>query len=322
MNNTNIASQLDTLRPNVNSSEGFGEESGFSLRSILQILSRRWLVFSVVSVAVCAFQVSNILKRPPIYQESFSLLVQPPEQDITNPLPGASGANSNGGIQMGDYYDTQISILMGNKLLTPVLKKIYQKYPFLNDYNFGYNGLLRQMFIRRQNEGQILIVNYQDQDPERVQFVLQQLADTYLKYTQNDQRNKTEEKLEFVNQQIPILQKQVLFLQTELLKLQQKYNFYNPEKQGDFHSTTLNTTLEKKGEVKLQITQTQNMVKMLEKQLNVTESQAIALDTLSQSPQYMQLVSRLNEINLELAKQSTRFTDDNLLVQQLRAERE
>jgi capsular exopolysaccharide synthesis family protein len=297
------------------------DSSEAGIQNVIGILRRRWLVLSLVSLSVFTFQLSKALKAPPVYEAQFQLLIQRPEQDITNPLEGAAILSQGRGSD-DDYYNTQMTILLGNKLLNPVLQKIYQKYPYLNKHTFGYDEFLRQLSISRPEKGQILTVRYIDSDPQRVEFVLQSLAKAFLDYTKEDQDLKTQEKLKFVNQQIPLLQRQVITLQDRLLRLKEKYEFYNPEDQGQFYGNDLNITSQKKREVTLQIQQIESMINILEIKLNTTENKALALDTLAQSPQYLQLISKLNEINLELAKQSNRLTDDNVVVQQLKADRE
>jgi capsular exopolysaccharide synthesis family protein len=297
------------------------DSSEAGIQNVIGILRRRWLVLSLVSLSVFTFQLSKALKAPPVYEAQFQLLIQRPEQDITNPLEGAAILSQGRGSD-DDYYNTQMTILLGNKLLNPVLQKIYQKYPDFNKHTFGYDEFLRQLSISRPEKGQILTVRYIDSDPQRVEFVLQSLAKAFLDYTKEDQDLKTQEKLKFVNQQIPLLQRQVITLQDRLLRLKEKYEFYNPEEQGQFYGNDLNITSQKKREVTLQIQQIESIINILEIKLNTTENKALALDTLAQSPQYLQLISKLNEINLELAKQSNRLTDDNVVVQQLKADRE
>ena len=297
--------------------EGGGNSS--NIQSFLAIFSRRWWVILGVGLTVTSYQVITDLKRPPIYQSEFQLLVQPPEQDITNPLAGANEILTNS--NSGDYFATQISILLSNKILNPVVETIREKYPELGK-DFNYSVLASKMTISQVNKGQILSISYRDNDPKRVKFVLDQLAKAYLQYTLQEQRLKSQQKLGFISQQLPLLQQRVTSLQQELLKLQQNNNFFDPQAQGGMLNDSLNTILQKKQDVEIQIQQNRIVSNSLRQQLGSTESQAIALDTLSQSPQYGELLARLNQINMQLAKDSTRLTDDNLLVQQLKAERD
>lgn len=311
----NLSSQSPFFSP---TSENKGNQ--LDIQPFLAILGRRWWVILGVGLTVTGYQVITDLKRPPIYQSEFQLLVQPPEQDITNPLAGASEILANNG-NNGDYFSTQITILLSNKILNPVVEKVHAKYPELKK-DFNYGTLSSKMTVSQVNKGQILAISYQDSDPQRVKFVLDQLAKAYLQYTLQEQRLKSQQKLGFITQQLPLIQQRVTFLQQELLKLQQKNNFFDPQAQGGMLNDSLNTILQKKQDVEIQIQQNQILATSLRQQLGSTESQAIALDTLSQSSQYGELLARLNQINMQLAKDSTRLTDDNLLIQQLKTERD
>jgi succinoglycan biosynthesis transport protein ExoP len=311
----NLSSQLPVFS---NFSES--KENEFNIQSFLAILGRRWWVILGVGLTFTSYQVITDLKRPPIYQSDFQLLVQPPEQDITNPLAGAGQIFANNG-STGDYFSTQISILLSNKILNPVVEKIREKYPELKE-SLDYSILASRMTVSQVNNGQILSISYRDNEPKRVKFVLDQLAKAYLQYTLQEQRLKSQQKLGFISQQLPLLQQRVTSLQQELLKLQQNNNFFDPQAQGGMLNDSLNTILQKKQDVEIQIQQNRIVSNSLRQQLGSTESQAIALDTLSQSPQYGELLARLNQINMQLAKDSTRLTDDNLLIQQLKTERD
>jgi polysaccharide biosynthesis transport protein len=311
----NLSSQLPAF-----STISENRSNEFNISSFLAILGRRWWVILGVGLTVASYQVITDLKRPPIYRSEFQLLVQPPEQDITNPLAGAGEILANNG-NNGDYFSTQITILLSNKILNPVVAKIHERYPELKK-DFDYSTLASKMTVSQVNKGQILSISYQDSDPQRVKFVLDQLANAYLQYTLQEQRLKTQQKLGFITQQLPLLQQRVTLSQQELLKLQQSNNFFDPQAQGGMLNDSLNTILKNKQDVEIQIQQNQILATSLLQQLGSTESQAIALDTLSQSPQYGELLARLNQINMQLAKDSTRLTDDNLLIQQLKAERD
>jgi capsular exopolysaccharide synthesis family protein len=311
----NLSSQLPTF-----STISENRANEFNISSFLAILGRRWWVILGVGLTVASYQVITDLKRPPIYKSNFQLLVQPPEQDITNPLDGAGQILANNR-NTGDYFSTQITILLSNKILNPVVDKIHQKYPELKE-SFDYSTLASRMTISQVNKGQILSISYQDSDPKRVKFVLDQLAKAYLQHTLQEQKLKSQQKLGFITQQLPLLQQRVTFLQQELLKLQQDNNFFDPQAQGGTLNANLNTILQRKQDVEIQIQQNQILSNSLRQQLGSTESQAIALETLSQSAQYGALLSRLNQINMRLAEESTRLTEDNPLIQSLKAERD
>ncbi len=297
------------------------DNPGFSLQSIKNIVIRRWIVITIASVAVFAFQLTSDFRRPPVYQEKFDLLVQPPEQGLPNPLAGTAGARGSTNYSGRDYYATQVTFLLSNKLLNPVLKTIYQKYPELNETNFGYKTFVQRINITKPEEGEIITITYGDLNRDRVKFVLEQLAKAYLEFTIDYQSDASEQRLKFVTEQLPLIRKRVAELQEESIRLQQAYNFFSADSEGETISALLNSILQKKQEISVQILQSQETINGLKQQLGITENQAIVLNSLSQSPQYLQLLGRLNEINLQLAKESTQLTDENIVIQQLKAER-
>ena len=68
------------------------------------------------------------VKQPPVYKESFQLLIPPPNADsLSNPLLGQI-ASLSGGRADESYYATQLDLLESNKLLTPVVSCYISKW--------------------------------------------------------------------------------------------------------------------------------------------------------------------------------------------------
>lgn len=302
-----------------------GRKTDSDVQSFLAILGRRWWIILGVGLTVFVYQTLTDLRRPPVYKEQFQLLIQPPQQDITNPLEGAAqvfiggASNSSGG---GDYYATQITILLSNRLLQPVVNKLWEKYPELKAKNFSYEQLRSQIRITQIDKGAIVEISYQDSDPERVKFVLDQLAAAYLEYTLKDQQIRNQQQLLFINQQLPAIGSRVDSLQQQLLTIQQTNNFFDPAVQGGSVNQSLNDIIKQKEEVAIEIQRHKILAERFQQQLGSEESKAIALHNLSQSPQYNQLLARLNEIDMKLAQNNSRFTDDYALTRELKEEKE
>ncbi|MFM7578013.1 MAG: hypothetical protein ACKO5Q_13875, partial [Microcystaceae cyanobacterium] len=163
---------------------------------------------------------------------------------------------------------------------------------------------------------------YQDSDPERVKFVLDQLAAAYLEYTLKDQQIRNQQQLLFINQQLPAIGNRVDSLQQQLLTIQQTNNFFDPAVQGGSVNQSLNDIIKQKEEVAIEIQRYKIMAERFRQQLGSEESKSIALHNLSQSPQYSQLLARLNEIDMKLAQNDSRFTDDYALTRELKEEKE
>ena len=106
------------------------EEEEIDLKGITQIVRRRgWWILAVGSV-VSGLVGLYLFKQPPVYKESFQLLIPPPNADsLSNPILGEIASMSGVG---GDnaYYGTQLQILVSNILLTPVVEQLRQQKQF------------------------------------------------------------------------------------------------------------------------------------------------------------------------------------------------
>ncbi len=165
-------------------------------------------------------------------------------------------------------------------------------------------------------------VGFQDKDPKLVEFVLRALSNAYLAYTLEDQNIKSAQQLSFVDKQISAVKKQLADLQKQLQEFRLKTNFIDPQSQGTVISSSLVALNQSKQQNDAELNQSIALYNNLRKQLGIGEEQAIALSALTESPRYMGLLNQLREIDSKLAAASARYTDDNIIIQQLQTERE
>lgn len=121
-------------------------------------------------------------------------------------------------------YNTQIIVLRSPEILVPIAKNISVRYPDIN-----YDSLLAGLKISRYQETKILEISYQDSDPHKIQFVLEQLAKGYLKYSLQEQQTNLRQGIQFVNTQLPQLQGRVNSLQLQLQRFREQYSLFSPE---------------------------------------------------------------------------------------------
>ena len=302
------------------------EEEEIDLKGITQIVRRRgWWMLAVGSV-VGGLVGLYLFKQPPVYKESFQLLIPPPNADsLSNPILGEIASMSGVG---GDnsYYGTQLQILVSNILLTPVVEQLRQQKQFFEDeeqrQTFTLKDFLRRLKVTKSKDTQIVEILYQANSPEEVKFVLTRLASTYLRHAINAKTRQSDQKLLFVDQQIPVIKQRILLLQKQLEQFRLKNDFIDPINQGGVIADGLKELNKAKqinnAELKDAIAFYQN----LSKQLGISQQQAIILNALNESPRYGSLLTKLQEVDTKLATASTRFTEDSPIIQQLQTERQ
>ncbi|MCH2243151.1 MAG: polysaccharide biosynthesis tyrosine autokinase [Crocosphaera sp.] len=300
------------------------EEISLSWTQIKCWFRRRvWLVGSVFLV-VSGSAIAYAWSRPPVYEESFKLLIEIPSE--TSLIPGlGSGIANLGGLSAPDesYVLTQIQVLYGYKIIAPVLEKIQERYPPETEEDvIKYESFVQNSLrINNPKDTNIIQITYSAQDPKKVNFVLSELANTYLEYSQQAPQNKQTQGLRFVEMQLPELQDKVSQLEGELKRFRQRHNIVDPESQSRLLTTNLTRLIEKQQENRAQLYQAQIRYGNLQQQLGIDKEQARILAALSQSPRYMSLLAKLREVDTKLAAETTRFTGDNPAIRKLNQER-
>ncbi|MGK7923144.1 MAG: GumC family protein [Trichodesmium sp.] len=224
-------------------------------------------------------------------------------------------------------YKSQIQVLKSPQIMQPIIADIQKEYPEIN-YNSLFGKSENKIFgreklqIQRLDDTKIIQVNYQDSDPKKIKFILDKVAAAYTNYGQNDLKNQSDERLYFVEQQIPKYQEKVKKLREELQKLQQEYLFINPEVKSQEIAAERNQIQSQKLENKILLDQQRSLHAMLQSQLGINPEEALIASALSQAPRYQSLLNQLQEVETTIALESARFTEKAPQMQALYKQRE
>lgn len=293
------------------------EEDGdnIDLRQLASIVKHRFRLIGAVALGTIAIATMITFNKEPLYRGSFQLLVEPVTNEEDNPLSVLEQDWS------GLDYETQIEVLRSPSVLSPIIRILAREYPEIE-----YNQLIRPkkspLKIEQVDETKILKVSYVDPDPAKIQFVLKNLSDAYLSYSLEERRVEVKQGIEFVENQLPGVRARVDELQEKLQKFRQKYNLLNPEEQATLLSKKLVDFEQKQFETSAQLKETKSLYDLLQQQLGLQPQQALAASYLSESPRYQKLLDELQQVEVELAKESARFLPTNPEVQALQDKKE
>ena len=294
------------------------DQDKLDLGKILAIARRRLIIIAGVAIAVASGVAAKVMKQVPNYEGKFQLLVGPASGgDKVDELTQALSKSTDMRVERPDY-ETQIQVLWSPQVMSPIVKQIQKRYPELN-----YDMLRSKLAISRLAETKILEVRYQDSDPEKIRFILEQFAQGYIKYSESEQRTSLSQGLKFVNQQTEALKQRVNDLQLSIQNLRQTYKIVDPETQGQQLTNRVGDISKQRQETESQLGEAQKLYAELQTQLSelgVTPEQAIASSALSEAPRYQQLLNQLSEVKSKIAKESARLQDDNPIMQRLRDE--
>lgn len=290
-----------------------------NLRQLLTITRRRAWVIVGVAIATTSAIAFWTLSQTPKYEGKFQLLVEPvTEEGNLNKLTQARGITSEPVPTSGLDYDTQIQVLRSANLMNPIVEEIHKLNNRYQDVN--YDSLINngQLKINRLEQTKILEVRYRDTDPDKVKFVLHQVARGYLRYSLQARQTNLRQGIQFVDGQLPQLRARVDKLQGQLQAFRQKNNLLDPESQGQQLSTRVSTIDQQQLDTQVKLREARSLYANLSSQLGSSPNEAIATATLSEAPRYQQLLNQLQEVEAKIAKESARFTEDSPTIQALR----
>ena len=277
---------------------------GLNLRPFLRTFQRQaWLVTGVAGVVMFAAMLSGG-KQPPTYEGGFRLLVEPVTSEAKMSEP-TTLTRSGGGLPDDRIfsldYPTQLEILQSPAMLSAIAEQVQTQHP-----KFSLNKLKKGLIVQRIGQDsftktKIIEVKYTGENAKEVDFVLQKTAEKYLKYSLDERKTRISEGIKFIEDQMPELQNRVNQFQGQLQALQQRYTLIDPKAQG----TELFEQVRKIGdaqlEAKRQLQELKILYANLQKQLELTPDQALAASALSEDPNRVALLQKLQEVENQIA---------------------
>lgn len=261
------------------------------------IRRRKWLVLGV-SIAVASLSWGYTLTRTPIYRGEFRVLVESTaEGDRSRQL-----LQANPSVVEPIDYSTQLEVLQSPALLEPVALQLQSTYPDLTAATLSQN-----LDIARLRDTRVLAVSYLDTHPERIQDVLEEVAQHYLRYSFQQRQSDLLQGVQFVEDQLPDLRKRVNTLQVRLERFRQNYSLIDPESRGEDLTGLLSDLEEERQKTAAQLKESQALYRSLQRQVGLNPDEALASSALSESVRYQALLNEVREIETQIAIESARF---------------
>lgn len=282
------------------------KQDGEELSQALALVRRRWPWIVGVALVIFAARSFTTLTQTPLYESNFQILVEPVTADQKLEELTVGGQNIG---RAGLDYPTQIQVLQSPELINGILKQMQDRYPELN-----YGAVVSNLAIARLQETKILDVRFRNSDPEKVHYVLQQLAAGYLRYSLQERQTNLRQGIQFVDKQLPQLQSRVDQLQRELQAFRQQNEFIDPDSQGQQLTSQRGSLAEQRLRADQELAAVTSRFQSL-------QSEEGGVAALKDSAQYQSLLSELRQIEVKIAEESTRFQASNPAIRLLEDKR-
>ncbi|WP_228042040.1 MULTISPECIES: GumC family protein [unclassified Tychonema] len=323
---TNQSRQVQQFSVDEGEELGAQPQKGLNLNPLFRTLGRKALV--IIGIVALAgggiyFQIKQSKKT---YQGDFSLLVEPVTTEARIADPAAlANRSEGGGVPSRDFfsldYATQLQILQSPQMLSAIVKQVQKKYPKMTEELLKKGLVVLRVGDNELTQTKILEVRFLGQEPELIKFVLQEVKKKYLKYSLDERKSRIGEGVNFIENQLPGLNKRVNDLKSELQVIQQQQKITDPKEQGAQLIQQVRTVETLELETQRLLQEQKTLYANLQKQLDFTPNEAIAASALSEEPQYKELLTKVKEVEGQIAVETARFKSANPIVEALERKR-
>lgn len=304
-------------------------QSRFNIRQLPTILLRQRFVILGVSCIVMSVASYFAVNAKSNYQSSMQILVS------SNLSQGAQSNNITQGADTKTIdYSTQMKLMLSSKLLQKAVDLLRANYPDITlEYLKGQKEYTKPAPLKITPENtnteaepvlnQVFEVSFEDNDPVKAQRVLEALQKVYQNYNTEQQKERLNRGLAFVNTRLPEIKKEVSQADKNLEQFRKKHNLVDPEAQSKIVLESLAEIQQQLQTTRAQLQDVNARYDSLQQEIAASSQQNAQLSSrLNQSSRYQILLNEIQKTELALAKERLRYTDDYPSVEKLKQQRQ
>lgn len=281
-------------------------------------MRRRYWLLSVFSVVLAITTIITLITKP-TYKSSMQLLVEPNYQGKEENYKNAENDFADSNVEID--YATQLNLMRSSQLIQKAVNLLLPQYPKIKVKDLKDSLVVKQLEEDKVNT-KIFEVTYIDNDPIKTQTVLETIKRVYQDYNREQQQLRLTRGLSFIDAQLPSLRENTAQTEAALDKFRKSENLIEPELQAKALIESLKDVQYELRTALAQYQEAQARFQTLQQQVKRSPQDAVVSSRFSESTRYQTLLNEIQKIDLELAKERQRFTDDNPVIQNLLEQRQ
>lgn len=289
---------------------------------IFGILIRRRFWFLGVFCLTLAIAGVQAWKAKPSYKSSLQMLVESNYQGKKQ--DGQAGADkqyADSNVEIDSA--TQLNLMKSSQLLQKAVDLLRPEYPDLKVKDIKKTLSVTQVEDGKgESKTKIFQATYSDNDATKTQKVLEAMQRVYLDYNREQQKMRLAKGLAFIDNQIPKVRDSLTQSEAALKQFRTKHNLIEPEAHAKALTDAINNIKQERRSNEAQYRELQGRYNVLKQTIDRSPKTALVSSRLTQSSRYQTLLNEIQKIDLALAQQRQRFTDDNPTVQKLILQRQ
>jgi capsular exopolysaccharide synthesis family protein len=281
------------------------------------ILKRRWLPAITIFSFILALSTFIASKKESIYRAQGQLMFnQDKASSLIGLTPAEDGSAETGGWMNADrVLDTEIRVLLSEPILQRTINAINQEN--LQGQLLNTADLKAELTIKNVLGTNVLLISYQNPDPEIAALVVNQLMNTYIQNNLSDSRSTAVVARRFITEQLPKLRQNVVSADTALRNFKEKFQIpdLNAARSALVTNTERIQSQIDSAETELAKLNAQSVA--VQKKLGMNSEEAMAVSSFSQYSVVQGLLDDLQGVQRKLADARSRYQPRNPAIENL-----
>ena len=295
-------------------------EGGLNITELKNIFLRQLPLIAGCTLGLTLLGVFKILTAPPVYSSQFELLSEPINIETQVTSTSEDSRKTREEITDVNLDEVQLKILKSHRLILRIVEALKDKYPELSYGNLTAD-LSIEIISGSQEDQNILQVIYRNPDKQKVIDVLNTLTKVYQDYSVEKRQSGIKRGVEFLDRQIPKIFTEAEEIEQQIAELRTEYNFNDPNISLDQITVRINQLAQKREENALKLQELNLTLSKLDQEL-ATEPANLTSAIDFATPRYLELLTRLREIDVEISQKSAIFSDKSEILQASQKEKQ
>ncbi len=294
------------------------ESIDLDLSNYLLAIKRHWIpAVSILATTVILSIIATSLQKPS-YQAEGRLIFKNPtfkvvgSNVVSTSMEGGESGDLKSLISTQNPLGTQMEILTSRPLLQQTIDRLQLK----NDRGkpLEVSELQAGLTPKIVGGSDILQVNYKSRNRQDVAKIVNTLMNVYLENDVQSSRAEAETARQFMDKQLPKTLEAVNRSEEVVRRFKQQHNIVDLAEEGKSAVGIIGSLDTNINAVRSELEQVNAQSKELHKKVNLNSQEAMTVSAIGQSPAIQSILTQLQDVERQLATESSRFSESNPII--------
>jgi polysaccharide biosynthesis transport protein len=274
-----------------------------------KLLKYHWLPAGAVFFSVLALSIVLAYVQKPTFVAESKLKL-----NRENPVSSLTDLGKSID-QMDSVTETSNPLLTETQVIQsqPIIEKTLQQLRWIlpDGKPFGSVEFLEHLSVNHVKDADILQVEFKDHDPKKAAEAVNTLMQVYLQSGVRSNQGEVNATRRFIDDQLPTAKKQVETAEGKLRRFKQTYQILTLKEQVTSAQARIDGLQKQIADAQSQLANASAQEGVITAKLGISPQQAVALSSLSQSPEVQDLLTKIQQTQSQLVLDRNRLTDSH-----------